>query len=227
VILDTYARSTKTFRAVLILAGQAYGEQAGMLNRSLFEDMIVAHWLRKHPNEAAKLERHRLLQIELVREDAHRLGRLDYLEDMPQPLPREARERLAAEFAGARHWTGKSLDELLNDVRGEWADPRDQRLLDQVHAFDHRSNNLLLHHSSAGLAAQRVDVEEGPGVRGHNIGASWINVRDGLASAFFSYSNMVSLVLDSQRRDALEKLYGEHLGAFVTVGEATNDSSRG
>jgi integrase len=36
-----------------------YGEQAGMLNRSLFEDMIVAHWLKRNPGSSAKLERHR------------------------------------------------------------------------------------------------------------------------------------------------------------------------
>jgi hypothetical protein len=42
-ILITYARSSKTYQASIMLAGFGYGAQAGMLNRSLFEDMAVAH----------------------------------------------------------------------------------------------------------------------------------------------------------------------------------------
>jgi Family of unknown function (DUF5677) len=48
----TVFRSTKTFDAVLVLADNGYGEQSGMPCRSLFEDMVVAQWLRVTPAES-------------------------------------------------------------------------------------------------------------------------------------------------------------------------------
>jgi hypothetical protein len=38
-IMATYARGSKTFQAAYQLVRDGYGAQAGMLNRSLFEDM--------------------------------------------------------------------------------------------------------------------------------------------------------------------------------------------
>ena len=40
-----------------ILAALGNGAQAGMLNRSLFEDMIVAHWIRRNPRRCAPMSR--------------------------------------------------------------------------------------------------------------------------------------------------------------------------
>ena len=49
-----YARATKTFKAGLLLAREGYGEQAAMLNRSLFEGMAVAHWVVANEEAAAE-----------------------------------------------------------------------------------------------------------------------------------------------------------------------------
>lgn len=38
----TFARGTKSFGAALLLCDRGYGEQAAMLNRSLFEDATIA-----------------------------------------------------------------------------------------------------------------------------------------------------------------------------------------
>jgi hypothetical protein len=39
------ARSTRTYRAAMLLATEGMGEQTRMLGRSLFEDMVDAHWI--------------------------------------------------------------------------------------------------------------------------------------------------------------------------------------
>ena len=49
IVFWTYARSTKTYRASVRLCCRGYGVQAGMLNRSLWEDMLMAHALGKAP----------------------------------------------------------------------------------------------------------------------------------------------------------------------------------
>lgn len=41
----TIARSTRTFEGICLLLKRGLAAQAGMLTRSLFEDVIVAHWL--------------------------------------------------------------------------------------------------------------------------------------------------------------------------------------
>ena len=48
------ARSTKTFRGVVELCRSGYGEQAAMLNRSLFEGMAVAHWVHANTTDATE-----------------------------------------------------------------------------------------------------------------------------------------------------------------------------
>ena len=58
-IFAVFARATLTYRAVLHLCRGGYTEQADMLNRSLFEDMAIAHWisLPEHQEEAVDLLR--------------------------------------------------------------------------------------------------------------------------------------------------------------------------
>lgn len=49
-VAATFARTLKTYHATLRLAEAGYGEQACMLTRSMFEDLVVAFWVREHPD---------------------------------------------------------------------------------------------------------------------------------------------------------------------------------
>lgn len=213
-ILKTYAKSSKSFMASTLLAGHGYGEQAGMVNRSLFEDMLVAHWIRRTPRAAAKIERHRRLDVEKIREAAHRLCRQDLLDEWPPPMPRKEREELEAEFPGTRHWTGKSVDQLVRAMEDEWDDPISRRLLWQVYEFDHRVNNQFLHHGAPGLHA---GIELRSGSRTFKTGPSWVHVKEALGSAFFSFSHTTSLVVIGETAEQLADLYTEHIQPFVQV----------
>src|SRR5215469_664193 len=44
------ARGLKTYRAVLHLCLGGFGQQAAMLDRSLFEGMVVTHWVHANPD---------------------------------------------------------------------------------------------------------------------------------------------------------------------------------
>ena len=74
-LLDTYARSTKTYQAVVRLAYIGYGQQAFMLGRPLFEDMVVAHWIRRNPKSVRRLEEYRLFTVEKLRKKGNKLGK--------------------------------------------------------------------------------------------------------------------------------------------------------
>src|SRR4051794_24560855 len=51
-IIALFTRSLDTFKAAITLASKGFGAQAAMLNRSLFEDMIDAHWVATDPDTA-------------------------------------------------------------------------------------------------------------------------------------------------------------------------------
>ena len=57
----TVARTEQTYEAVLMLA-ETHAQQAAMLLRSMFEDVVVVHWLLLHEDEidhyAGRLVRH-------------------------------------------------------------------------------------------------------------------------------------------------------------------------
>jgi hypothetical protein len=193
-LIDTYARSSKTFQGLTRLALVGYGEQAMMLARPQFEDMIVAHWIRRSPPAVERLEEFRLLTVERLRTKGHRYKLDDVPAQLPEPLPRERRHELTQKFSGGHHWTGLTLDDLVAAVDDEWPVQDGQRgLLWQIYEFDCFNANHLIHHGHAGLASGRVRQTEKD--RAYNIGASPKYIREALRLGFFSYANTISLVV--------------------------------
>jgi hypothetical protein len=54
-LVALFTRSYATFSADVELVRLGFGEQAAMLNRSLFEDMVEAHWIATYPDAAVEL----------------------------------------------------------------------------------------------------------------------------------------------------------------------------
>ncbi len=214
-IMRTYARSSKTFLGSFRLAAVGYGAQAAMLNRSLFEDMIVAHWIRRNPTEAPEMfERHRQHTLDQIRQKYAKYGREDEVSSW-RPLTDEERAELAVEYERKHHWTRRSLYELVKDVEDDWRDEHtDRRMLWEVFDVVHRFNNLVLHHSFFGLGLTAQPKEDG--IR-WDVGPSKTHIHAGLQGAWFSYSQMVSLVLTGEPLDRLTHLFNEHLPAFTSV----------
>jgi hypothetical protein len=213
-IMATYARGTKTAQASFRLACLGYGAQAGMLNRSLFEDMIVAHWIRANPEEAPEqFERHWKHNLRLFKEQYEKYGREEEVAAWPD-LDEEERAALRAEF-GYGHWTKKGLRALVEAVEHEWeGEQTDRRMLWQTFDIAHRFNNLILHHSFYGLnlAADKVTASS---VR-WDVGHSTQHVHGALQVAWFSYVHLLDLVVPDSAKQEFRKLFIEHLPAFTT-----------
>jgi hypothetical protein len=216
VILSTYARSSKTYQGILRLAFIGYGQQALMLGRSLFEDMVIAHWVGRVPSAPAKLERFRLYTIELLRQQAFKHKRDDLLQELPSNASRNEREELRQEFAQAQNWTGLSLEKLLKAVEDGWP-PGDRELLWQFYDLAIRNANHQLHHGPAGLMS--LLVKNDPDSRKYDLRPSPQCVKDALGVAFISYAQALSLVTESQDKQELQALYDRHRLPFVTVVE--------
>lgn len=231
-VYGTFARGTKTYRAVLLLADRGYGEQAAMLNRSLFEHAVVAWWLllqddreavmqriRDHHEHAQILfERHSVLHPELAFDDERH----------------DARERNSERVAeldglfgmhGHKHWTGRNLAQLVREVEDGWDEPY-AGLLVKFFRFVNSWNNSMLHHSAMGVS-QGVKWERPEETPVLKLGPSHEWVDAVLFAAFWSYGVLVLAALRCGSDDRREELRAFLDDRGVDFRELTQDELRG
>jgi Family of unknown function (DUF5677) len=112
-IVAEAARATKTFDAVIRLCEAGFGEQAAMLNRSLFEGMAVAHWVSDNRREAVGLfTRHAKFSALLWHETFAALG---WLDEGDSGRPRSVGPKQRKEFVrlSASHPASRAARECL------------------------------------------------------------------------------------------------------------------
>jgi hypothetical protein len=212
-ILWTAARSHRTFKVVVKLCKLGYAEQATMLNRSLFEDMVIAHWAHLNPeNSGERITEHDELAATMNAEVFEKHG-VPLPEGHRPKLSGERRRLLRKKFgARSRPWTGKWMHEMVEDIKGMWGSEFDQRLLEQLHAFGYRTSTTLLHHSAHSISQ---------GVRYSNeqvvfdVGPSERLVEGTLGIAFWTYGQTLSLVLEGESLATLEALSQKHSRLYI------------
>jgi len=129
-----------------------YGEQADMLNRSLFEDMAAAHWVSLYPYEAVeRVEKHhqhsRILWNRLI-ERRRGLG-----DPVDLGLDDETVRALDQMFGkhGTKPWLGIGMWDLVMEIEQLWPDDEGREQLWRFYELAHRANNQKLHLSSFSL----------------------------------------------------------------------------
>jgi hypothetical protein len=215
IVLWTLPRSYRTFRVVVSLCKAGYGQQAAMLNRTLFEDMLAAHWAMTHQDVATKrIMEHDRYTATLRREQYEKHG-IPHREGGLPTYTDEQRKRLDVRYRnGSRPWTGKTLPQMLRAVAPMWSEG-DRRLLMQMHDIAHAANNTLLHHSATSLS-QGADVKEDDGVV-FNVGPSTHFVAAALGLAFWTFANTISLALDDERLTELSALADKHKDVYSSA----------
>jgi Family of unknown function (DUF5677) len=210
------ARATKTFRAVLHLCTLGHGEQATMLNRSLFEDLLTAHWVDLNPDEAGeRLQKHERHTAMLWKEHpADRGLDLGALADLPD-LTDEERKELQSLFGprGQTAWTGLSTYGLVKAVEESWGDDGEQVLLWYMHDVHLRYANKTIHVSAEALLRPTAHPER-PDLVIYDAAPSDRDVPIALLAAFRAYANLMRLVLPGSQRDALVAFYRENMPHF-------------
>lgn len=220
-------RSTKTFRAAFELASSGFGEQAAMLNRSLFEGMAVAHWV--HKNELAAEEgfaeswaysRHLTAGIisrlgwELDQEASEAVAEAtiedsERLSDLQRRLGRR----------GDGLWTGhKSLFALVEEIQDQWLEGFNRDQLWQYFETVHRDNNHMLHASSIGLT--RAFLGRGDGGGRVWAGPSPEHVKQALWASHWTYANSLTLFSDRfelTNPGGLREMFERHPRLFVRI----------
>jgi Family of unknown function (DUF5677) len=210
------ARATKTFRAALHLCILGHGEQATMLNRSLFEDLLTAHWVDLNPDEAVeRLQKHERHTAMLWKEHpADRGLDLGALADLPD-LTDEERKELQSLFGlrGQIAWTGLTTYDLVEAVEASWGGDEEQFLLWHMHDVHLRHANRTIHVSAEALLRPTADPER-PDLLIYDAAPSDRDVPIALLAAFWAYANLMRLVLPGSQRDALVTFYRENMPLF-------------
>jgi hypothetical protein len=176
-IYATVARSGRTFDGVCKLLRVGLAVQAAMLTRSLFEDMVIGHWLLYNYDDPDWLVEKFLRQREAIALHQQRLQKqTGFAMGPPIPVPKGVAKRakeLAAEFGGEaqRDWWNpgregkgrggdvklRKLVSLLEDVAAEQKmfHPRfaggEEPLLRRMDLVTHKWMNQCIHHTTIGL----------------------------------------------------------------------------
>jgi hypothetical protein len=194
-ILALFARSLDTATASVRLAADGYGAQASMLNRSLFEDMIDAHWVVTEEEAAERCFADHLQHGRMLLADAVAKYPEYYAEiELPEfdPVERKALDDDYGRF-GHKSWTKVNLHERVSLVEHHWTDEVGRSTLHFFHDIAHRENNQTLHVSSATLGK---NLEFHDGELGLTVGPREDMVDRALFGSFWILDAIVGVLLD-------------------------------
>lgn len=214
-----FARAFGTFSAVIHLARSGFGEQASMLNRSLFEDMVDIHWVCAEPTRAVQLyEDHhthgKMLLADQVTKYSDLLGQTEVPEFDP-----DDRDRLNDLFGpyGSKSWTTLNIHQRVEAIEHFWDDDENRRLLRFFRDIPHQANNRALHVTAQGLTslvrgrdAEGVTLRAGPGPE---------MLEQALFGAFWIFAQILGLMFDHFAIEVDEETKGEVFSRspFVTL----------
>ncbi|HEV7495728.1 DUF5677 domain-containing protein [Baekduia sp.] len=192
-----FSRSLSTYWSAVELARTGFGPQAAMLNRSLFEDMVDAHWISVEPELAVeRIHQHHQHGRMLLADAVVAQGVVSRAE-----VPRfDADERAALDKIfgdyGERSWTGLGIYARVMAVEHLWEPVEGGReLLHFYRRLVHRENNQLLHLSSFSMGEQvrgQTDTELALA-----LGPSSAHVEKALIAAYWCFGQLISLIRDT------------------------------
>lgn len=177
-----------------------------MLNRTLFEDMVYAHWAARFPSRSDRLMQWHEGWIKLDRIAVHEKHGVPH--GMTPPDWDDLRQKRMRKLFRKRTWTGRSVFQMLTAVETMWRTEGDRKRLWRMHDVIHQAHNGQMHHSTRSLSFG-VDVCE-DGRVAFRLGPSEDLVPLELGFAFWTYANTVSLTVagdDVLELDALATKY--------------------
>jgi len=163
------SRGFKSFCGVIDAALGGFGPQGAMVDRSLFEGMAVAHWVKLNPDLAAdRFRKHMKHNTAMWNK---RLG-----EHGQKGVELEISETEAAEHRalfgpwGERLWVGMPMNKLIDAIEGEWDAGESRAELRFMFAVAHADNTETMHATAMSLTSgviqhkDAVQTEAGPSI---------------------------------------------------------------
>jgi hypothetical protein len=195
-VLALLSRSVNTFDALSGVVRQGYSGQAGMLARSMFEDMVDAHWVTVEPQLAREqyedhLVHGQMLWIDQMRKYPEQYGHVE----LPEFNPRE-RDRLDEKFRrwGTTPWSGLAIHTRVDAIAHLWTDEASRSTLFFYRDIIQRDHNQTLHVSGESLNRAVELLQDGtPSFR---IGPRDDGLDAVLTAGFWTLTQTLTLVRD-------------------------------
>jgi hypothetical protein len=150
-LLHVFGRGTQSYQGVLALCRAGLPDQAYMICRSLYEDMIASYWARLDQNRDGLVER-------VLRQEKHWDERQDRAfrslgTQVPDdPMSEEEWNRLQDEFSGGtKSWFGRlaAAEKRVFDS----VDAEELGWLQHLSEVHHNAENMTLHTTVEGLTS--------------------------------------------------------------------------
>lgn len=118
VILFFVAKAYKTHQAILHLCRQGYGEDAGILLRSLFELAVNALYIKDNAELAQKYVDFEAIYVQRFLEDPNLKNRYMQVSENKLAETSEAAQRAREKhgYKGKNRWSGKTIREMAEEV---------------------------------------------------------------------------------------------------------------
>jgi hypothetical protein len=236
-IYATIARSTRTYEGICLLLRAGLAVQAAMLSRSLFEDVLVTHWLILHAADhewfSARFLRHReavaLHQRTLEKEEDMNMGVRPIsvpndIEDRAEALRKEFLKQATRDWWASRKENGEgkdfSIPEIVKQLEEAAANhvmfhPRfaggDTAVLRKTDRVVNKWLSQCLHHTTIGLPFAPTSEGKTEIPEDPMIVVSF--------RAAWLYSQQVYLLQEIERRElrGIEAIWMYCMAAFVRI----------
>lgn len=209
-VITYFYRSSDTYEGVLFLCREGLGVQAAMLDRSLIEDVIDAHWVTVEGDLA--MERMR----EYARWHAHDRIRASgrhptYFDEKPKttwdPMSdEETRDYVKVLRGGGGSWTGVKTGKRIETIEDLWRSDTSRAELRFFADWVQGQNTGFLHSGPLGLAA--ITERHGDGWRMRPRESGFF-VRQAIHAAIWAYSQIITLLLDELGLPGKERFESE------------------
>jgi SEC-C motif len=212
------ARSLKTYRGSLDAALGGFGPQAAMLNRSLFEGMAVAYWVRANPELAAErfgqhINHNRgmwVQRFDLIVEDAGFL-------ELPTADEQRKLDKIFGKW-GTKLWVGLAMHEVIDAIQDQWSEPMELR---KFFAIAYADNVETQHTSALSLSRQvtadnetDISLDSGPSLR---------QIPQALYGALWPFGHLLMLVAEHfaiEGRERVAPLVEQSKAVFYPIPES-------
>jgi hypothetical protein len=200
VIAMESARSLKTYRGALDAILGGFGPQAAMLNRSLFEGMTVAYWVRANPELAAeRFEQHAKHSRSMWAQ------RFDVLVDDPGilDLPTEEEQKALDKIFGpwgTKLWVGLPMHKVIDAIQDEWSEPMELRKFFAIAYAD----TVETQHTSVLSLSRQVATDDTNFIL--DSGPSLRQIPQALYGALWPFGHLLMLVAEYFVIEARERI---------------------
>jgi hypothetical protein len=218
-IASEMSRGFKSYRGVLDAALGGYGPQGAMVDRSLFEGMAVAHWVKLNPELAEdRFRKHMRHNAAMWNKRLGAHGQKGVELTLTEAEVKEY-DKLFGPW-GDKLWCGMPMHKLIDEIEREWEEGERRSELRFMFAVAHADNTETMHTTAMSLTSSIVQ-DNLDGLR-TEAGPSIFQVDRALLGALWPWAHMLRMAADYFELNGADRVDDEFIKArasFISLSD--------